>query len=114
MPISILGIWSRFPYLHNASVPTIYEMLLPAAKRTKVFSLQAAGELERFDSKKLGLTMASNRAAQSYLERQAKSGARWIYDTSRIEHSNQGHEFGFYKDLADPDRYALVEYLKTL
>ncbi len=31
------GIWLRAPYLHNGSVPTLRDMLKPAAERPKVF-----------------------------------------------------------------------------
>src|SRR6202023_2287344 len=29
------GIWATAPYLHNGSVPNLYELLLPAAESTK-------------------------------------------------------------------------------
>lgn len=50
------GIWSRFPYLHNGSVPTIYDLMLPPEERPTFFSMQDAGEAYRFDKVKLGLT----------------------------------------------------------
>ena len=33
------GIWTGAPYLHNGSVPNLYELLLPAADRSKTFYL---------------------------------------------------------------------------
>ena len=51
------GIWSRFPYLHNASVPTMYDLLSVPESRPKIFTLKNAGEKDRFDETKLGLTM---------------------------------------------------------
>ncbi len=33
------GIWATPPYLHNSSVPNLYEMLVPAARRTAKFYL---------------------------------------------------------------------------
>lgn len=33
------GIWATPPYLHNGSVPNLYELLLPAEKRSKSFHL---------------------------------------------------------------------------
>jgi hypothetical protein len=35
-----------------------------------------------------------------------------IYDTGLLGYGNQGHAFG--DDLTDPERLALLEYLKTL
>ena len=33
---TLVGIWATAPYLHNGSVPTIYDLLLPAAQRPRV------------------------------------------------------------------------------
>ena len=33
------GIWATAPYLHNASVRTLYQLLLPAEQREKTFNL---------------------------------------------------------------------------
>lgn len=97
------GIWARFPYFHNGSVPTLYAVLNPDA-RPATFSVRNAGELERFDKKNVGL----NRDPKS-----PKSG-RSVYDTSMFEHSNRGHDFASLRALSDDERYDLIEYLKTL
>ena len=34
------GVWATGPFMHNASVPNLYEMLIPAAERTKKFWLE--------------------------------------------------------------------------
>ncbi|NQZ01650.1 MAG: hypothetical protein HRT45_13385 [Bdellovibrionales bacterium] len=65
------GVWSRFPYLHNGSVPTIWDLLQPAKKRPKYFALRDAGELERFDTERLGLKVKRSPASQSRLRRRA-------------------------------------------
>lgn len=106
------GVWSRFPYLHNGSVPTIADLLTPAAKRPKVFSLERAGEAERYDKTRMGLTLPKNQREVLLYQRKAQYGAREIYDTTRIGHSNQGHEF--FTDLDAASKSALMEYLKTL
>ena len=110
------GIWSRFPYLHNASVPTIYDLLSPASQRPDVFDLRESGEKERFDFKRLGLKTNRETNTRDYrkLLRQAKRGKRYIYFTERLGHKNTGHEFKFYKNLTHDDRLNLIEYLKTL
>jgi mono/diheme cytochrome c family protein len=100
------GVWSRFPYLHNGSVPNIRALLMPPEQRPKLFSLKNAGERERFDENALGLTVGdSNEAPLNKTSRQ-------VYDTSRTGHSNQGHEF--YLDLTEIERTSVIEYLKTL
>lgn len=87
------GVWASAPYLHNGSVPNLYELLLPASQRSKSFTL---GNRE-FDAKRVGY--------------QTKGGG-YRYDTTLPGYSNQGHEYG--AKLSDEDRWALVEYLKSL
>lgn len=101
----LVGVWARFPYLHNGSVPTLFDLISPPEKRPKRFSLWDAGERHRFDAKKLGLTQIAT----------SNAGARWIYDTGKLEHSNQGHYWpNLFADLSDENRFELIEYLKTL
>ncbi len=107
------GIWSRFPYLHNASVPTLRALLTPPDERPVAWSLRDAGERRRFDTGDVGLTMPRRGTrAGARLLRDAKRGARHVYFTRRPGHSNQGHAFG--TELSAPDKRALIEYLKTL
>lgn len=89
------GIWATAPFLHNGSVPNLYEMLLPAAKRSSQFSV---GSTE-FDPKKVGYV--SNPSPGAY-----------TFDTSLPGNANSGHEFA--TDLSEDDRWALIEFLKTL
>jgi hypothetical protein len=101
------GVWARFPYLHNASVPTVRDLLKPASERPKVFSLVNAGEKDRFDSKNLGLKLSRKERAGK-----KKRHRRSDYDTSLEGQSNKGHEF--HTDLAEDQKEKLIEYLKTL
>lgn len=91
----LAGVWSTAPYLHNGSVPSLYELLLPTEKRAKAFYL---GDKE-FDPKHVGY-------------RTAEFEGGYKYDTAQPGFSNRGHEYG--TKLDDPDRWALVEFLKTL
>jgi hypothetical protein len=98
------GIWATPPYLHNGSVPTLYDLLSPAAERPKVFY---SGNRE-FDPVKVGLRTD----AAPGLSR---------FDTSIPGNLNTGHEFsdtpgpGVIGRFLQPDeRTAIVEYLKTL
>jgi hypothetical protein len=106
------GVWSRFPYLHNGSVPSIADMLTPPEKRPKIFSVQRAGDLERYDKRRMGLTLPKDQREVLQLQRESQRGARDVYDTRRVGHSNQGHNF--FTDLDGPSKAALMEYLKTL
>lgn len=99
------GIWARFPYLHNASVPTLYEMMIEPSLRAQKFSLVDAGEEYRYDPVKGGLTQTDLNSLKNL---------RALRNTSLPEQSNQGHYFPFMKSFTDEDRYSVIEYLKTL
>ena len=108
------GIWATPPYLHNGSVPTVYDLLSPVSERPKTFTL---GNRE-YDPAHLG-----------YQTGPFKNG--FEFDTTQPGNSNKGHEFS---DAPGPDpkhpevrppgvigpalkpqqRMALIEYLKTL
>jgi mono/diheme cytochrome c family protein len=97
------GVWSRFPYLHNASVPTVYDLISEPSSRPRRFSLQNAGERERFDEVRMGLTRKSTDLM-----------SRRLYDTTKHGQSNQGHYFDSFKLLTHENKLELIEYLKTL
>jgi mono/diheme cytochrome c family protein len=99
------GIWAVAPYLHNGSVANLYDLLSPQSERPDKFWLGR----RQFDPVKVGYDTA-----------ELKGG--YLYDTSRAGNSNSGHEF---KDgprgkgvigpaLSPDDRWAIIEYLKSL
>jgi mono/diheme cytochrome c family protein len=88
------GIWAAAPYLHNGSVPTLYHLLLPAAARPVRF---AVGRWE-YDPRRVGYV--------------SEGDVPFVVDTTLVGNSNRGHEYGTALD--DADRWALVEYLKSL
>ena len=123
MPLD--GIWLRAPYLHNGSVPTLRDLLEPAAKRPAFFYRG----YDVIDREKVGFV--SNLPAE-------KGVAFFRYETRCIENcaaeppartppednvcvpgkwagnSNAGHEGKEYgTDLSPEDKDAIVEYLKT-
>ncbi len=108
---NLWGIWSRFPYLHNASVPTLDALMREPQKRPQVFSMFDAGEKYRFDQKKIGLTLPKRR---KQMLAKAKAGDRNIYYTKREGHSNSGHYYKFMAQFTENDIKSLVEYMKTL
>ena len=106
------GLWARFPYLHNASVPTLWHMLHPD-QRPKIFSLVDAGERFRFDQEKVGLTTdAEDSLTYKFLAARAATGSTVVYSTSLEGQSSEGHLFG--SNLSEEDKTALIEFLKTL
>jgi hypothetical protein len=92
------GIWLRGPFLHNGSVPTLRDLLNPAAQRPPAFYRG----YDVFDQ--AGVGFVSTVAAAD--------GRRFTrYDTSLPGNGNMGHEYG--TSLPDDDKNAIVEYLKT-
>lgn len=107
------GVWARFPYLHNGSVPSLEALLLEESKRPKAWSLERAGEKERFNEKTVGLTIPNPKSAEeAKLIANGKRGIRSVYYVERVGHSNRGHEFA--NDLDESQRSDLIEYLKSL
>jgi len=93
------GIWATAPYLHNGSVPTLYHLLHPEERPAK-FGVGA----REFDPEKIGY--------QSGLTGEDRT---WVYDTTKPGNSNIGHAGDrFGTTLAEEQKAALLEYLKTL
>ncbi|WP_292993879.1 di-heme-cytochrome C peroxidase [Nitrosomonas sp.] len=108
------GIWATAPYLHNGSVPTLYDLLLPKKRegdpeegeyRPEQFKVGS----REFDPEKVGLK---------------SSDKGFTFDTSFPGNSNAGHEYTsgktaqpngeILKPLNKEQKHDLLEYLKTL
>ena len=87
------GIWATAPYLHNGSVPSLNQLLLPGKDRITKFYVGS----REFDPNEIGFDYRSG---------------PFEFDTSQPGNSNQGHQYG--TGLAVEDRRALLEFLKTL
>lgn len=86
------GIWATPPYLHNGSVLTLYGLLSPVSERPTKFRLGSG----KYDPQKVGFA----------------SDGHFEFDTSIPGNSNSGHTWG--TDLEEPDRFALIEFLKVV
>ncbi|MBP5073808.1 hypothetical protein HUS84_07325 [Pseudomonas chlororaphis] len=101
----LAGVWATPPFLHNGSVPSLYQLLSPQAERAGTFY---KGTFE-YDPKHLG-----------YRTEPFKNG--FLFDTRVSGNHNSGHEFrsgkrgnGVIGRLLQPEeRWALLEYLKVL
>jgi hypothetical protein len=112
---SLNGIWATAPYLHNGSVPTLYDLLLPASPmkgdppdmKYRPTSFMVGSR--EFDPVKVGFR------TDGY------NGFKYIVSTTVSDgktiaipgNSNAGHEY-FTRTLTDEQRWDLVEYLKSL
>jgi hypothetical protein len=91
----LAGVWATAPYLHNGSVPTLYDLLLPAKERPRAFPL---GQRD-FDPVKVGYSTKVDKP-------------RFTFDVSKVGNTNSGHEYGV--SLSEDQRLELIEFLKTL
>ena len=99
MPLD--GIWLRAPYLHNGSVPSLRDLLDPAALRARTF----CRGYDVFDQRRVG-----------FVSDVCEEGGRHFFrfDTAAPGNGNAGHEGkAFGTELADDEKTALVEFLKT-
>ncbi len=100
------GIWATAPFLHNGSVPTLYDLLLPPDERPQSFF---TGSLE-FDPVKVGYITHETAENKFKFEARYKHG-------KVLEHvdgnTNAGHDYD-NASLSHDDRMALIAYLKTL
>jgi hypothetical protein len=94
------GVWATAPYLHNGSVPSLYQLLLPARDRRKTFTVGS----RQFDPKNVGFRTD----APGFYRFQTRNEE----DAQVAGNSNEGHEYG--QELTDEERWQLVEYLKSL
>jgi hypothetical protein len=92
------GLWLRAPYLHNGSVPSIADLLLPPEARPTRFWRG----YDVYDPVNVGFVSQGAEAQR----------AGTLYDTALPGNGNAGHEYG--TALPAEARRALIEYLKTL
>jgi hypothetical protein len=109
------GIWATAPYLHNGSVPSIYDLLLPVKRpgdpedglyRPVEFKVGS----REFDPRKIGL--------------RTEGYEGFTFKADKLGDFNSGHEYGTVhapavngqkpEPLTDEQRWDLVEYIKTL
>lgn len=91
----LAGIWATAPYLHNGSVPYLYELLLPASERSPTFFVGS----REFDPVKVGFESV-------------QAEGTTLFDTSKPGNSNAGHDM--YGEFTEEERWQLVEYMKSL
>lgn len=93
------GIWAAAPYLHNGSVPTLAELLKPAAERVSSFKVGPAYDL-------VNIGLAVEQTQFDYTLQTTDCSDR------NSGNSRCGHEFG--TQLSPDEKKALLEYLKIL
>lgn len=130
------GVWASAPYLHNGSVPSLYELFLPSCSDAEI----AEGKRCRPNRFTVG-TRELDPINVGFLQRDpAQYPGLFIFDTQLPGNSNKGHEYAAgvtpvvmvdkagnalrtsngkletrkLPPVTESQRLALVEYLKTL
>jgi hypothetical protein len=99
------GIWASPPYLHNGSVPTLWHVLNPK-ERPVVWRRSE----ESMDEDTVGFKIEV--VDRVPLTEPDIAKRREYFDTSRFGKNNTGHDFPDV--LTEPEKKAVLEYLKTL
>jgi hypothetical protein len=114
VPPPLEGIWARWPYFHNNSVPTLYDVLTVDHKRPKFYiAVDAQDKAKDFDQLKNGYPHPNN------VRDEYKKNKYYHYDATKPGLLNRGHskmllnEDGSEK-FTHQDKLALIEFLKTL
>ncbi len=90
------GVWATAPFLHNGSVPNLWELLQRPENRVQHFCVGN----RILDVRRVGINPDD------------QTTPCFAFDTSYVGNSNAGHTYGV--DLPDSDKWALIEYLKSL
>jgi hypothetical protein len=97
----LVAIWATAPYLHNGSVPTIYDLLQPVVDRPKFFIVGNRA----YDPEKLGYVTKELKNAKIIVD-----APQWVFDTTVDGNHNTGHTYG--TELNKEQKSAMIEYLK--
>ena len=114
VPPPLDGIWARWPYFHNNSIPNLCALLTVSQKRPLTYVSGAAiNKSTDFDQNCVGYPLGK-RAPMAW-----KENPEHTYDTRKEGLSNKGHDVGiFIKDGKEiytrKEKLELIEFLKTL
>jgi hypothetical protein len=109
----LTGVWATPPFLHNGSVPSLYDLLLPENERPKSFVLGT----REFDPQRVGyvneLSDAAYRSEQAVRENTFVFRSRDASGAEIAGNSNRGHDYN-NAQFTEAERWALVEYMKAV
>ena len=114
VPPPLVGIWARYPYLHNNSIPTLCDLLTPVKDRTKKFYQGTSDNVQTdFDFNCVGFPVG-DKAPTSW-----STVSDALIDTSRPGLQNIGHEKMLFDEsgkekFSQTQKMDLIEFLKTL
>lgn len=120
------GVWATAPFLHNGSIPSIWDLLGPVADRPELVQLGPTA----FDPEHLGIVQDATVVERARRRRHEKYiDGYFILDTALPGNRNTGHEFSdrwkegrphgeqppgvIGPQLSEGQRRSLIEFLKT-
>jgi len=107
------GIWATAPYLHNGSVSSLYQLLLPDSERENSFYVGG----KTFDARNVGFE--SGPSENRFLFNTVDDAGRPVPGNDKQGHTGKYYttmkgEDGQWRGYSVEERYQLIEYLKTL
>ena len=114
VPPPLVGIWSRYPYLHNNAIPNLCELMTSPKERVKKFYQVPS------DDPDLDFDFDCNGFPTGLDIPQERQIPEALFDTRRAGLSNSGHYFRIFTDkqgrklLSEDDKSDLRMFLKTL
>ncbi len=115
VPQPLVGIWARWPYFHNNSIPNLCALMTAPSKRPQKFWMGEALDKETdYDSKCAGYPLGKD------VPKSWKESKEYLYDTTKAGLSNSGHYQRIFTDKSGNEKFSweekfqLIEFLKTL
>ncbi|MCB0342237.1 MAG: hypothetical protein H6626_04785 [Pseudobdellovibrionaceae bacterium] len=114
VPPPLVGIWARWPYMHNNSMPSLCAVLTRSEERPKAYWPGPANDPGTdFDKECNGYPLAENVPAHW------KQRSEAFYDTARAGMSSIGHDENIFikngkEILSTQDKRDLILYMQTL
>jgi cytochrome c5 len=103
------GLWATAPYLHNGSVPTLWQLLTPAERPARFLVGGHALDFTQVGIDGVRWTDDTWRYRPGYVPWSLPE----LYDTRAAGLSNRGHEQPS-RGLSNAEKWAVIEYLKSL
>jgi hypothetical protein len=139
----LVGIWARGPYLHNASVPTVYNLLKSSTRPRKYSMRPSSTDPDNYDQARIGWKFVdeSSKSHQQILEQMEKEPYMRVFDPDwrspeqwealrqslahvksvKVDPTKPELYTGmlntghtFGDDLSEDERLAVLEFLKCL
>jgi mono/diheme cytochrome c family protein len=113
VPPPLVGVFARYPYLHNNAIPNLCALMERPDRRPRSFVQGPSKKLSDYDATCVGYPVGDRIPKEWLKESEA------YFDVAKPGLSNQGHSKMFWNEdgsakHSEGERRDLLEYLKTL